>query len=137
MPIDQGGIKGMESDNMKEFIINLPKAELHLHIEGTLSPHTIIKLAARNNIDLPWRSVEAINSALANKEPGLVGFLDHHYLVVSIMQTQADFYEVTYELLRTCKEDNMVYVESFFDPQFHTARGISFEAMINGIDRGR
>jgi len=127
----------MESGNMREFIANLPKAELHLHIEGTLSPQTILKLVARNNVDFPYKSVEAVNNALANREPGLVGFLDHHYLVVSIIQTQADFYEVTYELLRTCQENNIVYVELFFDPQFHTARGISFEAVINGIDGGR
>ena len=127
----------MISDNMLEFITNLPKAELHLHIEGTLSPQTILKLTARNNIDFPYKSVEAINNALANRKPGLVGFLDHHYQVVPIIQTQADFHEVTYELLRTCKENNIVYVELFFDPQFHTTRGISFEAVINGIDQGR
>ena len=127
----------MESNNMKQFITDLPKAELHLHIEGTLSPQTILNLVARNKIDFPYHSVEAIHNALANREPGLVGFLDHHYLVVSLIQTEADFYEVTYELLRACKENNIVYVELFFDPQFHTSRGISFEAVINGIDRGR
>ncbi len=127
----------MVSDNMKEFIANLPKAELHLHVEGALNPQTILELVARNDIDFPYKTVKAINGALANREPGLVGFLDHHYLVVSIIQTEADFYQVTYDLLRTCGENNIVYVELFFDPQFHTARGISFEAVINGIDRGR
>jgi adenosine deaminase len=122
---------------MKAFIANLPKAELHLHIEGTLSPQTILELTARNNIDFPYRSVEAINNALAHREPGLAGFLDHHYLIVSIIQTEADFHKVTYEFLRSCKENKVVYVELFFDPQFHTARGISFEAVINGIDGGR
>ena len=72
---------------MKEFITNLPKAELHLHIEGTLSPQTILKLAGRNNIDFPHKSVEAIKGALAQRPPGLAGFLDHHYLVVSLVQT--------------------------------------------------
>ena len=103
----------MESNNMKEFIADLPKAELHLHIEGTLSPQTILKLTARNNIDFPYKSVEAIKDALANRPPGLVGFLDHHYLAVNIIQTEADFYEVTYELLRTCKENNIVYEDGY------------------------
>ncbi len=122
---------------MKEFITNLPKAELHLHIEGTLSPQTILKLAARNDIDFPCKSVEAIENALTNRPAGLKGFLDHHYLIVPLIQTQEDFYEVTYQLLRACQENNIVYVELFFDPQFHTARDIPFEAVINGIDQGR
>ncbi len=122
---------------MHEFITNLPKAELHLHIEGTLSPQTILKLTSRNNIDFPYKSIESINNALAKRNSGLKCFLDHHYQVVNIIQTQADFHEVTYELLRICKENNIVYVELFFDPQFHTTRGISFEEVINGIDQGR
>jgi adenosine deaminase len=76
----------------------------------------------------PYKSVEAVNNALANREPGLVGFLDHHYLVVSIVQTQADFYEVTYELLRTCQENNIVYVELFFDPQVHIESFLEYAA---------
>ena len=100
----------MIADTMHEFITNLPKAELHLHIEGTSSPQTILNLTARNNIDFPYKSVEAINNALANRSPGLVGFLDHHYQVVSTIQTQADFHEVTYELLRTCQENNIVII---------------------------
>lgn len=127
----------MASDSMRKFITHLPKAELHLHIEGTLGPQTILNLVARNRIDFPYRSVEEIEQALADREPGLTGFLDHHYLVVSLIQTEADFYEVTYELLRSCQENNIVYAELFLDPQFHTARGIPFEAMIQGIDQGR
>jgi adenosine deaminase len=122
---------------MREFITHLPKAELHLHIEGTLGPHTILNLAKRNEVDFPYQSVEEIEQALASREPGLVGFLDHHYLMVSLIRTEADFYEVTYELLRSCRQNNIVYAELFFDPQFHTARGIPFEAVIEGIDAGR
>ena len=122
---------------MKEFITNLPKAELHLHIEGTLSPQTILTLAARNNMNIPYKSIEDIENALANRPAGLKGFLDHHYTVRPLIQTQEDFYEITYELLRTCQENNIVYVELFFDPQFQTERGIPFEAVINGIDQGR
>lgn len=122
---------------MQSFIANMPKAELHLHIEGTLEPQTILNLAARNKIDFPFKSVDAIKNALANRPAGLQGFLDHHYIAVSLLQTETDFYEVTYELLKSCRANNIVYAELFFDPQFHTARGIPFEAVINGIDRGR
>ena len=127
----------MVFNNMEEFITNLPKAELHVHIEGTLSSEIILKIATRNEIDFPYKSVKEINKALAMRIPGLKGFLDHHYLVVSILQTQADFYEITYELLRKCKENNIVYIEIFFDPQFHTTREIPFETVINGIHQGR
>ncbi len=125
------------STTMQSFIANLPKAELHLHIEGTLEPQTILNLAARNNIDFPFKSVEAIKNALTNRPAGLQGFLDHHYIAVSLLQTETDFYEVTYELLKSCRANNIVYAELFFDPQFHTARGIPFEAVINGIEQGR
>jgi adenosine deaminase len=134
--VAEGG-EDVASSNMEEFIRHLPKAELHLHIEGTLGPGTILALTARNGIDFPYRSVEEIEAALASREPGLVGFLDHHYLVVPLIQTEADFYQVTYELLRSCRENQIVYAELFFDPQVHTTRGIPFEAMMDGIDGGR
>lgn len=101
---------------MREFIAFLPKAELHLHIKGSLSPQTILKLATQSKVDFPYKSVDVIKRALANREVVLTGFLDHHYLVVSTIQTEADFYEVTYELLKKCKENNIVYVELIFDP---------------------
>lgn len=127
----------MVFNNMQEFITYLPKAELHVHIEGTLSSQTILKVATRNKISFPYKSVEEINNALAKRKPGLAGFLNHHYLVNSVVQTQVDFYEITYELLKKCKENNIVYIEMFFDPQFHTTRGIPFETVINGIHQGR
>lgn len=124
-------------NNMQDFITYLPKAELHVHIEGTLSSQTILKLASRNKIYFPYKSVEEINNVLAKRKPGLAGFLNHHYLVNSVIQTQVDFYEITYELLRKCKENNIVYIEISFDPQFHTSRGIPFETVIKGIHQGR
>jgi adenosine deaminase len=81
--------------------------------------------------------VEQIQEALDNRTTGLVSFLDLHYLFVSVIKTRNDFLEVTYEFLRTCKANNVVYVEIKFDPQFHTEKGISFDDMINGIDQGR
>ncbi len=123
--------------DMHGFIVNLPKAELHLHIEGTLSPETILRLASRNKMDYPLKTVQDIENALLNREAGLASFLDHHYRVVSVIQTREDFHDVTYELLRKCSENNIVYVETFFDPQYHMARGIPFEDVIEGIDGGR
>jgi adenosine deaminase len=124
------------SEDMDEFITNLPKVELHLHIEGTLSPKTILKLASRNKMDYPLKTINDIKNSLDNRDLGLASFLDHHYLVVSVIQTQTDFYEITYEFLKKCRENNIIYVEIFFDPQFHTSRGISFDDIIKGLDKG-
>ena len=122
---------------MRSFIEGLPKAELHVHLEGTVLPATVLKLAERNGIDYPFNTVEEIQDALDSRTAGLVSFLDLHYMFVSVIKTRADFYEVTYEFLRTCMNNGVVYVEIKFDPQFHTEQGISFENMIKGIDEGR
>ena len=127
----------MISQESRTFIANLPKAELHLHIEGTLGPETILRLAARNNIAVPFTTVEDIEQALDARPTDLKGFLDHHYLVTAVIQTQEDLYEITYELLRECRANNIVYVELFFDPQSHAKRGIPFDDVIGGIDQGR
>ncbi len=125
------------SDDMREFIEGLPKAELHVHLEGTVLPSTMLKLAERNGMDYPFKSVEEIQEALDNRTAGLSSFLDLHYMFVSIIKTKDDLYEITYEFLRTCRANNVVYVEIKFDPQFHTERGISFDDIIKGIDQGR
>jgi adenosine deaminase len=125
------------SDEMHSFINGLLKAEIHVHLEGTLLPATVLKLAERNGIDYPFKSVEEIQEALDSRTEGLISFLDLHYMFVSVIKTRDDFYEITYEFLRTCKENNVVYVEIKFDPQFHTERGITFDDIIKGIDQGR
>lgn len=125
------------TDEMRSFIEGLPKAELHVHLEGTVLPATVLKLAERNGMDYPFKSVEEILEALDSRTAGLVSFLDLHYMFVSVIKTRADFYEVTYEFLRTCMNNGVVYVEIKFDPQFHTEQGISFDDMIKGIDEGR
>jgi len=125
------------SDEMRSFIEDLPKAELHVHLEGTVLPATVLKLAERNGMDYPFKSGEEIQEALDSRTVGLVSFLDLHYMFVSVIKTRADFYEVTYEFLRTCMNNGVVYVEIKFDPQFHTEQGISFDDMIKGIDEGR
>ena len=127
----------MSTESMRAFIAGMPKAELHLHIEGALNPETILRLAERNGVEFPYRSVEEIQLALAARPAGLDGFLDHHYLLMPLLQTEEDFFDVTYELLRSCDDNNIVYAELFFDPQVHTSRGIQFDDVIEGIERGR
>jgi len=125
------------SADMLEFIKGLPKAELHVHLEGTVSPETVLKLAARNGLDYPFKTVKDVEGALNNRTVGLESFLDLHYLFVSVIKTREDFYDVTHAFLRKCRENNVVYVEIKFDPQFHTEQGISFDDLIKGIDEGR
>ena len=126
----------MKQISMREFIIELPKAELHLHIEGSLSPETVAKLAVRNSCGY-FTSVEEVSQSLLNRVPGLGGFLQHYNKALKVLLTQKDFYYATYNLLETLKANNIVYIELFFDPQAHTSRGIPFDTVINGIDEGR
>ena len=125
------------SNQLRNFINGLPKAELHVHLEGTVKPETALKLAKRNKMDYPFKSVHDIQEVLDNRTIGLESFLDLHYLLVSVIKTGEDFYDITYEFLKTCKENNVVYVEIKFDPQSHTEHGLTFHEMIKGIDEGR
>ena len=111
------------SDDMRDFIEGLPKAELHVHLEGTVGPHAL-KIAARNGVDFIFKTTKEVEDALNNRTVGLESFLDLHYIFVNVIQTMEDFYEVTYEFLHNCRENNVVYVEIKFDPQFHTMRGV-------------
>jgi adenosine deaminase len=125
------------SEDLRKFITGMPKAELHVHLEGTVRPETVLKLAERNLLDYPFKTVTDIQQALDDRQASLESFLDLHYLLISVIKTGRDFYDVTYDFLRTCKENNVVYVEVKFDPQFHTEQGISFDEMIDEIDSGR
>lgn len=117
----------------QDFIAGLPKAELHLHIEGSLEPELMFELAERNGIALPYADVETLRAAynFAN----LQEFLDLYYQGMSVLQTEQDFYDLTYAYLRRAAADNVKHTEIFFDPQGHTERGIAFETVLNGIDR--
>lgn len=117
---------------MKDFIQSLPKAELHLHIEGSLEPELMFELAERNNIELKYKSVEEIRRAYEFQN--LQSFLDIYYEGAGVLQKEQDFYDLTWAYLLRCKEDNVVHTEIFFDPQTHTERGISFDTVVNGID---
>lgn len=118
---------------IREFIKKLPKAELHLHIEGSLEPELMFKLSERNNVDIPFKSVEEIRAAY--EFDNLQSFLDIYYAGAAVLIKEQDFYDLTWEYLERCKEDNVLHTELFFDPQTHTDRGISFDTVINGIDR--
>jgi len=116
-----------------DFIAGLPKAELHLHIEGSLEPEMMFALAARNGIALPYPDVEALRAAY--RFTRLQDFLDLYYQGMSVLRTEQDFYDLTFAYLRRAAQDNVRHAEIFFDPQGHTERGIAFDTVLNGIDR--
>ena len=114
-----------------EFIRKSPKAELHLHIEGTLEPDLLFKLAKKNKIRIPFSSTEEIKSAYNFKN--LDSFLKIFYQGSSVLIKEQDFFDLTWAYVLKCKEDNIVHTEIFFDPQSHINRGIDFDVVINGI----
>ena len=118
---------------MNKFIQNLPKAELHLHIEGTLEPEMMFELAQRNKIDLPYKSVLEIKQAYNFED--LKSFLDIYYQGSEVLQTERDFYDLTWAYLQKAADQNVRHTEIFFDPQTHTDRGIAFETVYQGIYR--
>lgn len=118
---------------MKTHIQNLPKAELHLHIEGTLEPELMFRLAERNGIAIPYRSVEEVREAY--RFTSLQSFLDVYYAGAGVLMTEEDFYDLTWAYLLRCHEQNIVHTEIMFDPQTHTQRGIPFATVIGGINR--
>lgn len=116
---------------MKDFIRQLPKIELHLHIEGTLEPEMMLELSQRNRIHLPYKNVEEIKEAYHFKD--LQSFLDLYYAGASVLCTQRDFFDLTWAYLLKCKEEKIVHTEIFFDPQTHTMRGIPLSSVVMGI----
>ena len=116
---------------MDKFVAGLPKVELHVHIEGTLEPELLFALAERNHIELPYPDVDSLRAAY--QFTNLQSFLDLYYQGAAVLQTQADFLDLTWAYLLRCQQDNVVHTEIFFDPQTHTQRGISFETVILGI----
>ena len=120
---------------MKNFISKLPKAELHLHIEGSLEPELMFALAQRNNIEIPYKSIEEVKEAY--KFSCLQDFLNIYYAGASVLIQEEDFYDLTMAYLTKCHEENIVHTEIMFDPQTHTERGITFETVINGIQKAR
>lgn len=118
---------------MEAFIQGLPKAELHLHIEGTFEPQLMFDIARRNHISIPYASVAEIEEAY--QFDCLQDFLDIYYQGAGVLIHEQDFYDLTFSYLEKCAEQNVRHTEIMFDPQTHTERGISFSTVINGIHR--
>ena len=117
--------------NLLEFIKKSPKAELHLHIEGTLEPEQMFALAKRNNIQIPFKNINEAKNAY--NFSNLESFLKIYYEGAKVLIKEQDFFDLTWAYALKCKEDNIVHTEIFFDPQTHTKRGINFDIVINGI----
>ena len=124
----------MRHEDLRAFVRGLPKAELHLHIEGSLEPELMFELAARNGLSLPFTSVEALRAAYAFGN--LQDFLDIYYQGAGVLQTRADFRDLALAYFRRLAADGGVHAEIFFDPQTHTERGVAFETVIDGLLEG-
>jgi len=118
-------------DKLKQLVEKLPKAELHIHIEGSLEPAMMMHLAKRNNVELPYPDIESI--AKAYKFDCLQDFLNLYYQGMSVLLTSQDFYDLTWAYLLKCQQQNVVHCEIFFDPQGHTERGVPFDIFMPGI----
>ncbi|WP_411688533.1 adenosine deaminase [Acinetobacter indicus] len=119
--------------NQLELIRALPKAELHVHIEGTFEPELMFAIAQRNNIAIPYQSVEEVKEAY--NFHNLQSFLDIYYAGANVLVHEQDFYDLAWAYFEKCAEDQVVHTEIFFDPQTHTDRGIAFATVINGLQR--
>ncbi len=117
--------------NLYVFIASIPKVELHLHIEGSLEPEMLFDLAKRNAVTLPFASVSEVRQAY--NFGNLQDFLDIYYQGMHVLQTEQDFYDLTFAYLEKCQADNVIHTEIFFDPQGHTSRSVAFETVLNGI----
>jgi adenine deaminase len=120
---------------MNTFIDGMPKAELHVHLEGTLEPDLSFALAHKNGIALPYESPDALLRAYDFHD--LSSFLAIYYKGMSVLKDESDFFELTWRYLLKAREQNIVYAEMFFDPQAHTSRGVPFDTVIRGIRRAQ
>ena len=126
-------VKPVAADRLPALLRQMPKAELHIHIEGSLEPELIFALAERNGMSIPYASVDALRSAYAFTN--LQSFLDIYYAGASVLMKSQDFYDMAWAYLVKAAQDNVVHAELFFDPQTHTARGVSMETVISGLHR--
>jgi adenine deaminase len=126
-------VRPIPADRLPQLLRAMPKAELHIHIEGSLEPELIFALSQRNGVSIPYASVEELRKAYAFTN--LQSFLDIYYAGASVLLKEQDFYDMAWAYLEKAKEDNVVHTEMFFDPQTHTARGVPMETVINGLHR--
>ncbi len=117
--------------NLLEFIKKSPKAELHLHIEGTLEPEQMFLFSKRNNVQIPFKDIDDVKKAY--NFSNLDSFLKIYYEGAKVLIEEQDFFDLTWSYILKCRENNIVHTEIFFDPQTHTDRGINFDKVINGI----
>lgn len=120
-------------ERLPDLLRQMPKAELHVHIEGSLEPELIFALAKRNDVVIPYSSVEELRKAYAFTN--LQSFLDIYYAGASVLRKEQDFYDMAQAYFLKAAADNVIHAELFFDPQTHTARGVSIETVINGLHR--
>jgi adenine deaminase len=126
-------MKPISAERLPELLRRIPKAELHIHIEGSLEPEMIFKLAQRNGVSIPYASVEDLRKAYAFTN--LQSFLDIYYAGASVLLKEQDFYDMAWAYLEKAALDNVIRAEIFFDPQTHTARGVSMETVVTGLSR--
>ena len=126
-------VPAVDASRLPQLLRAMPKAELHMHIEGSLEPELIFALAQRNQIPLAYDSVEALRAAYAFTD--LQSFLDIYYAGASVLLHEQDFYDMARAYLDRAVADNVVHTEIFFDPQTHTERGVAMETVINGLYR--
>lgn len=119
--------------NQLELIQRMPKAELHVHIEGTFEPELMFAIAQRNQIEIPYKSVEEVKQAY--NFHNLQSFLDIYYAGANVLIVEQDFYDLAMAYFKKCAADHVVHTEMFFDPQTHTDRGVAFATVINGLQR--
>lgn len=120
---------------VSEYIKKVPKAELHLHIEGSFEPELMFEIARRNKVEIPYKSIEDLKKAY--QFGNLQDFLDIYYAGANVLLYEQDFYDLTMAYFRHCAEENILHTEIMFDPQTHTKRGVEFSTVINGIQRAR
>ena len=125
----------------REFVAGLPKAELHVHIEGTLTPERRWEIAKRNGIKLPYADVAGLKAAMMFDAPDapsyLQKFLAAYYEGIEVLRTPEDFRDITVDYLECCRDEKVLYAELSFDPQAHTSRGVAFGAVMEGLEEGR
>jgi adenine deaminase len=126
-------VKKIPATRLPELLRRMPKAELHIHIEGSLEPELMFALAARNGVKLPYASVDELRRAYAFTN--LQSFLDIYYAGASVLLQEQDFFDMAWAYLERAKADNVVRAEIFFDPQTHTARGVAMRTVIDGLHR--
>ncbi len=123
--------------NMSDFLRKMPKAELHLHIEGTISPVQVLEMAERNAVDIPYSTEAELLAAQDYGEPALKNFLDYHYMCSSVLRTGRDVFEITERYLNRCAAENIRHTELSFDPQAFIERGGEFDELLEALNSAR